>query len=170
MSNDTQLIQNQSSDKNTKKICDLVLSMMNVDNIAQQTRDAIIAMVELTLNSDTYIVLIRQQVMAIISDGTVNQNDLPAILTIVLQSKVFLQSILASGVKIAVNLDMSTLKYIIYAVIHLVMILENANPVVIISLETSFSPLWNLVSINPLELVSSVSIITHKCFPCFYKK
>ena len=166
----TQSTQNQSLDQNITNTCNLVMSMMNADGVVQQTRTAIMGLVTLTLNSDTYIDSVRQQINTIISGGNFNQNDIPAVLTIILQSKSFLQSALSTGATTATSLDMSTMKYVIYAVIHFVMVAENVNPAIVTSLDTTFSALWNLVAINPQELVSDVSTITHKCFPCLFKK
>ena len=170
MSNNTQPTENQSLNQNIANTCNLVSVMMNTDNVNQQTRNAVTEMINLILNSDTYITLVREQIKTIISDGTFDQNDLPAVLTIVLQSKTFLRTVLSQTALITTNLNMNTLKYVIYAIIYFVMTLENANPAVITSFNTTFSPLWNLVSIDPQEFVSDVSVITHKCFPCFYKK
>jgi hypothetical protein len=159
--------QNQTLEQNIKNTFNLVSAMMNADNVDNQTRTAITSMINLTLNSETYITTIREQVKTIISDGIFNQNDFPAVLSIVVNSKAFLKNVFANSATIVSNLDMHILKYIIYAVIHFVMVLENSNPEIVASFDTMFSPLWNLVSINPHELVEDISIITNKCFSCF---
>jgi len=162
--------ENQTVEQNLKTTCELVETMMNTDGVNDKTKTAIMTTVKLALSSDEYVDLIRQQVKAIISDSVFNQNDLPAVLIIVLQSKAFLRRVLSNGAKIAVNLDLGMLKYIVYAVIHFVMVLEKTNSTSVASLDVTFSPLWDLVAINPQELSADLSTITHKCFPCFYKK
>jgi hypothetical protein len=170
MSNDTSLPQTQSLEQNIINTCNLVTSMMNADIVNQQTLTGVTSIVNQILKSDTYIASIRSQVKTIIVDGVFDQKDLPAILTIVLESKAFLRTTLATGATIATNLDMGVMKYVVYAIIHFVMCLENTNSVSIASFDSTFSPLWNLVAFNPQELASDVSTISHKCFPCFYKK
>jgi hypothetical protein len=166
----TEAEQLQTLQQNVVNTCNLVSTMMTTDNLDQQTATAVNEMLKLVLNSDAYINSVRQQVKTIIADGNFNQNDIPSVLTIVLQSKAFLQTTLNSGAKITVNLNMSTLKYVIFGVLHFVMVLEKANPALITSLDTTYSPLWNLVAVDPQQLSSDVSTITQGCFPCFSKK
>ena len=151
---------------NITDTCTLVTSMMNTDNVSPATQASILSMVNLALNSNTYIASITQQVKNINADGKFNQNDIPAVLMIILQSKAFLQTAINGSANVATKFDVASLKYIVYAVIHFVMVVENVDLAVVQSIDVSFSSLWNLVAINPVELAADIKILTNKCFPC----
>jgi hypothetical protein len=151
---------------NITDTCTLVTTMMNTDNVSPATQSSILSMVNLALNSNTYIASITQQVKNINADGKFNQNDIPAVLMIILQSKAFLQTAISGSANVATKFDVASLKYIVYAVIHFVMVAENVDLVVVQSIDVSFSSLWNLVAINPVELAADIKILTNKCFPC----
>lgn len=158
---------------NIKNIIDdtnnLIILMMNEDQVDNNIRTEVLALVNLTLTAEKYIKTIKEQIKLITADGVFNQNDIPAVLNIIIQSKLFLHSVLASGTTTIHNLDMSIMKYIIFAVLHFVLVVENANPTIITSVDSTFSSLWTLIAFNPKELMTDVSSLTQNCFPCLFK-
>ena len=159
-----------SSETNIAQTTKMVTTMMNEDNVNEQTRTAVLSMINLALSSEQYINTIKQQVKLITVDGVFDQKDIPSILTIVLQSKTFLQSVLNNSASVANNLNMHILKYVIFAVIHYVLSVEQPNSSAIASLESTFSTLWTLVAFNPQELMTDVRTLSNKCFPCLARK
>ena len=150
--------------------CNSIITLMNMDYVQPAVQTSILAVVKLVLNSNMYIGGIKYQIHSIIADGKFDQNDIPALLTIIIQSKMFLQTAIGNGANVALTYNTSTLKYIIFGVIHYILIAENTNPLLVQNIDTTFSNLWNLVVIDPAQLALDTAVIASHCFPCCGRK
>jgi hypothetical protein len=152
------------------KTLEEVKNIMTSDNTNEETKKAVTEIIKIILNSNTYINSIKDQVKTIIEDKKIDEKDIPTILTIVLQSKLMIREIIMSSSIITININMDTTKYIIYSIIHFILVVEKVNLETIYSFNKNFSLLWKLVAFEPKELVTNIKKITNKCFPCFSKK
>jgi len=153
-------------DKNINSTCDLIVGMMNADNVKQKVQTSVLSVVKLALNSNMYIGGITYQVKSIIADNKFDQNDIPAILKIIFQTKAFLQTAVGNAANIAVTFNAGSLKYIIFGVIHYILITENTDPVLVQIIDTTFSTAWDSFILDPEQLANDVAVIANKCFPC----
>lgn len=144
------------------KTCNEMKAAMLSDKYNEGKQNSVEIIIKIVLRSVEYIQDVAQQVISISSDGQININDLPAILTIVTKSKDFLISVIKDGVDLVQSLKADSMKYITLGVIYFVLLTLGANDAMLEQVKSCYSTLWELVTFDSAELVVKVK----KCFPC----
>lgn len=148
------------------KTFDAVNSMMNDDKYDQSKRSYLINITRVVLNSTEYINSIKKQVNQINEDGKVDTNDIPTILTIIVESKEFLTDTINKSIQLTTTIDFKAMKYIIYGVIYFIMTLENVSPDLLIQVKKIYSAVWNIVAMNPDNIPIKVKSCWQKIKCC----
>lgn len=153
-----------------EETCTAVKTLMNNDMFDINKQTSVITLINIVLNSNDYVNLIKGKVKEIKSDGKFDANDIPNVLLIILQSKAFLNTTIKAGSVATNTFKMDSLKYVVYAVIHFILLIEKVDPEFIKNIDASYSPLWEIIAFDPKELVINVSNTWRKIFPCCFSK
>ena len=146
-----------------------VTNLMTADNYPIANQSGILDIIGVVLQSTSYISSIQSQVQQIIADGKITIGDTTNILVIISTSQTYLRSVITNGTQLHTTLQLSSMKYIIYAVLYFVMLTLNAQQSEIDMLATTFGPLWSLLATYPKTLIINTETFLRKVFPCCFK-
>lgn len=157
-----------SLEKAMNDSCNSVKIMMDNDNYDVSKRTMIITAINTAVTSSDYINSIKKDINQIKADGKFDANDLPSVFSIIFRSQKFLATTLKNGMIVTSNFDSGSMKYVVYGIIHFVMLTQNIDQSIIDQLTTAYTPLWELVAINPKDLLIKVDSCWRTVFPCCF--
>lgn len=154
--------------KNIESVRESIINMMNVDEFEYARRESVMNIVNIVLKSDEYVDIIKIQIKKINEDGKFDAKDLPPILIIIAESKIYLSSIIKDAVELKSTLKLDSMKYITFGVILFVMLTEKVDKTIIDETISYYSPLWDLIAFDPKDLLIKADTFWRKTFPqCF---
>lgn len=156
---------------NVKSACDVAVDMMNTDNYEEKKRGAIISAIQMLLNSQDYINMIKSEINSMIKDKKIDLNDYPKLLVVITESNSYIEKMQQQAAIVKSDFDIDAMKYIIFAVIYFGLLVGNVDESSIDNFKIMYPTLWKLLKVNPNKIAKqSKSLFGKLCQSMSCKK
>ena len=133
--------------------------IMKNDKEQEDNMDDVHDILRLAIRSNDFINSIKLKIDDIMLDHKLDYNDIPIIISIILESLTFLKQLNDGKYK----MNKVTSKYVIQGIILYVLSDMKIDNELITSFNILYPSLFNLISFDPKELISKVKICFGKC-------
>jgi len=147
---------------------DAVKAMMIFDNYDESKKATVLTAINIATNAADYVNMLKEQVKKIKADGKFDSNDLPYVFSIIINSRAYLVSTVKNGMNVTSTIKLDSTKYIVFGVLHFVMVTENVDPQVIQQTIDFYPALWDLIAIDPKDFLIKADSFWRKAFPCCF--